>query len=229
VLATLVQTVRTLAIGDIHGCYKALTTLLSAVSPGTEDQFVFLGDYVDRGEDSRGVIELFLSDSRLKNAIFLRGNHEIMMMDSRADEIKSCNWQAFGGFETVLSYGAKVVEDWKGVIPGNHWAFLESTRPYHETSNHIFVHGSVHPDLELKEQPDWQLYWERFDSVQPHKSGKKIICGHTPQGGAKIADIGYAACIDTAAVFGGWLTCLDAASGSFWQANEGGQVQTGRL
>ena len=77
-------------------------------------------------------------------------------------------------------------------------------------------------------QEEMSLYWERFDFIKPHKSGKKIICGHTPQG-AMISDIGYAACIDTAAVFGGWLTCLDVLSGEYWQANEFRDVRTGKV
>jgi serine/threonine protein phosphatase 1 len=219
--------VRILAIGDIHGCLKALTALLNVVSLKVDDQLIFLGDYVDRGEDSHGVIELFLSDARLKKAIFLKGNHEIMMLQSRVDAIKSLTWQAFGGLETVLSYGARNLENWQETVPDSHWHFMENTLPYFETEEHIFVHGSADPELDMKEQPDWQLFWERFDSVKPHKSGKKIVCGHTPQGGT-IADIGYAVCIDTAAVFGEWLTCLDVLSGEFWQANEEGAVREGK-
>lgn len=219
---------RILAIGDIHGCFKALTALLDAVRLAPDDQLIFLGDYVDRGEDTRGVIELFLSDQRLKNAIFLRGNHEIMMMESREHRLKFESWKTFGGFETLLSYGARTLLEWQECIPAAHWQFMENTRPYFETAEHIFVHGSLDPELDLPDQPDYQLYWERFDSVQPHKSGKKIICGHTPQGEI-ISDIGYAACIDTAAVYGGWLTCLDVVSGEFWQANEAGEVRTGQV
>jgi serine/threonine protein phosphatase 1 len=175
--------VRTLAIGDIHGCFKALSALLAAVSPEPPDQIVFLGDYVDRGDDSRAVLELFLSDSRLKQATFLRGNHEVMMLESRTDRLKAQSWHSFGGFETILSYGAGNVRDWQSAVPQAHWDFLEQTVPFLETDTHIFAHGSVAPDLDLSDQTEWQLFWERFDSLKPHKSGKKVVCGHTPQDG----------------------------------------------
>jgi serine/threonine protein phosphatase 1 len=81
----------------------------------------------------------------------------------------------------------------------------------------------------MKQQPDWLLYWESFDRVQPHKSGKTIICGHTPQGSGDIKNIGFAMCIDTKPVGGGWLTCLDVESGEFWQSNEKGSTRDGTL
>jgi serine/threonine protein phosphatase 1 len=220
--------VRTLAIGDIHGCSKALNALLTAVAPTAEDQIIFLGDYVDRGEDSRGVIQLFLTDPRLRNSVFLRGNHELMMLEARTSRLQTESWQGLGGFETLLSYGAKTVKYWQEAVPDAHWQFLVNTKSYFETSTHIFVHASLEPDLELYEQTDWYLFWMRFEFARPHKSGKKFICGHTPQDD-RIVDLGFAACVDTGAVYGGWLSCLDVVSCEFWQANEAGQVQSGKL
>ena len=78
----------------------------------------------------------------------------------------------------------------------------------------------------MADQPDWLLYWEFFERIQPHKSGKKIICGHTQQRSGQINDLGFAACIDTGAVLGGWLTCLDVDTGRYWQANEKGTTRT---
>ena len=67
----------------------------------------------------------------------------------------------------------------------------------------------------MNDQPDWLLYWEFFDQLKPHKSGKKIICGHTPQRSGDIKDIGFGVCIDTGPAMGGWLTCLDANLGKY--------------
>jgi serine/threonine protein phosphatase 1 len=150
-----------------------------------------------------------------------------MILEARHDPLKANLWQSYGGFETLISYSAEYRKDWPSAIPESHWQFLERTIPFFETPNCIFVHACLAPDLDMKEQPDWLLYWEFFDRIQPHKSGKKIICGHSPQRSGQIKDLGYAACIDTGPAVGGWLTCLDAGSGQYWQANEKGETRTG--
>jgi predicted MPP superfamily phosphohydrolase len=214
---------RTLAIGDIHGCRRALTTLLDMVKPKKDDQLIFLGDYVDRGPDSPGVINTLLRLQSRCKTVFLRGNHELMMLEARDSFLKSEIWQNCGGLETVTSYGAERRTDWPSLVPDAHWSFLEETVRALETRNQIFVHACLDPNLEVKEQPDWILFWEYFDKIRPHKSGKKIICGHTPQTKGSLGDVGYAICIDTGCVYGGWLTCLDADSGHYWQSNEKGE------
>ncbi|MDB6128941.1 MAG: serine/threonine protein phosphatase [Verrucomicrobiales bacterium] len=218
---------RTLAIGDIHGCNMALTTLLENVRATGDDQIVFLGDYIDRGPASREVIETLLHLHDSSSPIFLRGNHEVMILDSRGDRIQSHFWQSYGGEETLLSYGALDRKDWVTMIPASHMAFFESTARCFETQTHIFVHGGLDPNLDMDDQPDRLLYWERFEEIRPHKSGKKIICGHTRSD--EIRDIGFAICIDTGPVQDGWLTCLEASSGKYWQANENGEARQGEL
>jgi serine/threonine protein phosphatase 1 len=220
---------RTLAIGDIHGCYKALIALLGEVRPQPEDQLVFLGDYVDRGPDSRGVVELLAGQRKRDHTVFLRGNHEEMMLDARSDPLEADLWTRNDGLQTLVSYGVEGRADWGTVIPQAHWEFVEQTLPAFETAENIFVHACLDPQLDLKDQPKWLLYWEFFDRIQPHKSGKKIISGHSAQRSGRIKDVGFAACIDTGAVYGGWLTCLDAGSGEYWQATEDGQTRGGRL
>jgi Calcineurin-like phosphoesterase len=220
---------RTLAIGDIHGCRRALTTLLHAVKPTKKDQVIFLGDYVDRGPDSPGVINTLLSLQSRSKTVFLRGNHEAMMLDARESFLKSEIWQNCGGFETVISYGTEYRTDWESLVPDAHWSFLEKTVRTFETSKQIFVHACLDPTLDLNEQSDWILFWEYFEKIRPHKTGKKVICGHTPQPKGLIADVGYAICIDTGCVYGGWLTCLDVDSGHYWQANEKGEIRQDKL
>ncbi|HKX61849.1 MAG TPA: metallophosphoesterase family protein [Verrucomicrobiae bacterium] len=220
---------RTLAIGDIHGSNAALVTLLTQVQPGPTDHVIFIGDYVDRGPSSCQVVETLLELRKSCSPVFLRGNHDVMMLEAREGSSKRNLWLSYGGIDTLDSYGTSYHRDWISVVPDAHWAFLEQSVKYFETESHIFVHACLDPELEMKQQPDWLLYWESFDRVQPHKSGKTIICGHTPQGSGEIKNIGFAMCIDTKPAGGGWLTCLDVESGEFWQSNEKGSIRDGTL
>jgi len=220
---------RTLAIGDIHGCNAALLTLLNRVRPAAGDKIIFVGDYIDRGPTSRQVIETLLELRKACSPIFLRGNHEVMILDAREDSLKENLWQSYGGLETLFSYGANYRQDWASMIPVSHWEFFETTAKYHETDTHIFVHACLDPDLDMKAQPDWLLYWEFFEGLRPHYSGKRIICGHTPQHSGEIKNAGFAVCIDTRPAAGGWLSCLDVSAGKFWQAKENGETRDGLL
>jgi len=218
---------RTLAIGDIHGCNTALVELLKTVQPLPEDRIIILGDYIDRGPTSRRVIETLIELRQSSSPVFLRGNHEVMILDAHESFLKSDIWQSYGGLDTLFSYGANYRQDWASLIPDSHWEFFEGTTRFFETDTHIFVHACLDPDLDLEDQPDWLLYWEFFDRIRPHKSGKKIVCGHSPQRSGLIKDIGFAACIDTGPAMGGWLTCFEPESGKYWQANEMGQMREG--
>lgn len=220
---------RTFAIGDIHGCHTALTTLLREIHARREDRIVFLGDYIDRGPDSRSVLDRLVSLDNWCSPVFLRGNHESMILESRGDPLKANQWRSCGGFEALISYGGEYRIEWESTIPKLHWKFLERTIPFYETERNIFVHGCLEPEIDMADQPEWVLYWETFGQLKPHKSGKKIICGHTPQRSGQINDVGFAACIDTGAAVGGWLTCLDVDSGKYWQSNEKAETRAGQM
>lgn len=220
---------RTLTVGDIHGCHAALTTLLEMVAPRAEDRIVFLGDYIDRGPASREVVESLLELSGKCAPVFLRGNHEVMILDAREDALKTNLWQSYGGLEALISYGANYQPDWATSIPDSHWKFFKRTAPYFEAENHIFVHACLDSEADMDEQPDWLLYWESLDRLNPHKSGKRIVCGHSPQRSGQILDLGFALCIDTGVVNGGWLTCLDVNSGGWWQSNEKRETRRGSI
>ena len=222
-------TMRTLAIGDIHGCHVALITLLELVEPKPPDRIIFLGDYIDRGPASRQVVESLLKLGRQHAAVFLRGNHEVMILDAREDVLKSNLWQSYGGLEALESYDAIFKQDWAEFIPSTHWKFFEQTARYFETQSHIFIHACLDAEIDMDDQPDWLLYWEFVDRLRPHKSGKRIICGHSPQQSGQILDLGFALCLDTGAVNGGWLTCLDVTSGHWWQATEKRQTRHGSI
>jgi serine/threonine protein phosphatase 1 len=214
---------RTLAIGDIHGCSAALDALLTLVAPERDDVVITLGDYVDRGPDSQGVLERLLSVAGRVHLVPLLGNHDQMMLEAR--DGGGLDWQTGYGEETIASYGGDLEQ-----VPGAHWAFLERCRDWHETTTHIFAHASVEPNVDIEEQSTDVLRWKSLRAdVAPHRSGKTLICGHTSQKDGRPLDLGHAVCIDTYAYGGGWLTCLEPASGRVWMANQRGETRSGWL
>jgi serine/threonine protein phosphatase 1 len=218
---------RELVIGDIHGCSEALTTLLKDVKPQPEDTLIFLGDYIDRGPDSYAVIETIMEWNRRCTVIALAGNHEEMLLRARADRRAISDWMTYGGTSTLESYQRRSTASGFEVIPEHHWKFFgEQTLKYWENDQYIFVHGALYPDLELAEQPDSVLLWERFTDPMVHISGKQVVCGHTSQQNGVPALFDGGVCIDTC-VYGntGWLTCYDLARGSFVQANQRGHLR----
>ncbi|MGL4461343.1 MAG: metallophosphoesterase family protein [Planctomycetia bacterium] len=224
---------RLLAVGDVHGCLAALETLAATVPFGVNDHVVTLGDYVDRGPDSRGVLEWLVAFQSTGRLIPLRGNHEIMMMDAveaGVDDARAyLRWLACGGEAAAKSYGDLNFLEQHAGLPEAHWRFLQELRPYHESDTHLFVHANVDPELPLAEQEDDVLFWEHYRPKPPHVSGKVVVCGHTPQKSGQPLWTGSTVCIDTFACGGGWLTCLDPASGMYWQANQRREVRGGRL
>jgi len=225
---------RTLAIGDIHGCLTALTVLLEAVAPAAGDRLVFLGDYVDRGPDSRGVLDLIIGLHAGGRVVALRGNHDEMMTEARnaARSEDRLMWLACGGRETLRSYGvAEPAASDLTEVPDAHWRFLErDCVDWYETDAHFFVHANAYPDVPLAEQPRFMLLWEKLYVPCVHASGKVMICGHTRQRDGRPLNLGATVCIDTGAYEAdGWLTCLDVATGRYWQADQAGERREGML
>jgi serine/threonine protein phosphatase 1 len=222
---------RTLAIGDIHGCLTALDALLDLVRPDPDDRLIALGDYVDRGPDSRGVLDQLIVLHDAGCLVALRGNHDEMMVASREDRGERRMWLRFGGVETLESYGHRANDDVYDKVPARHWRFLErDLRNWYETETHLFAHASARPDLPLAEQDTNVLLWDRLRAPIAHVSGKRLIVGHTRQDGGLPLDLGATVCIDTGIYEPtGWLTCLDVDSGHFWQANQAGETRVGSL
>jgi serine/threonine protein phosphatase 1 len=224
---------RTLAIGDIHGCVRAFDALLELVEPNRDDLVVTLGDYIDRGPDSKSVLDRMVALQGHCRCLALKGNHDLMMLAWREDPEQFSEWLKSGGKETLRSYQAD--EDWRTfaeAIPERHWRFLQDACvPYHETDTHFFVHANAYPDLPLAEQPDYMLYWETLEAAtwRPHESGKTMVCGHSVQHSGRPLVLDHAICIDTWVYGDGWLTCLDVASEVYWQANERGQRRVANL
>jgi serine/threonine protein phosphatase 1 len=217
---------RTLAIGDIHGCYRSLTSLAEFVPFKDEDTLITLGDYVNRGPDSYSVIEWLIERERIGRVILLRGNHEIMMCQAKRDAEEMREWLDNGGDTTLASYSVAGFSHFDE-IPQGHWDFLEnSLLPFFEIDTHFFVHANAYPDFPIDDQPEYMLYWESFGEPAAHDSGKIMVCGHTPQKSGQPLNVGHAVCIDTWAQGDGWLTCLDVKSGRYWQANEKGEARS---
>ncbi len=224
---------RTLAIGDIHGCLRAFDAILEQVDPQADDVLVTLGDYVDRGPDSKGVLERLLELRARCQCRFLKGNHDLMMLGASDDQAHFDEWLKTGGKQTLASYtAAEDRQTFAEAIPMSHWRFLsDDCVPYVETDTHFFVHANVYPDLPLAEQPDYMLYWERLESSawRPHESGKTMICGHSVQRSGRPLVLDHAICLDTWVYGEGWLTCLDVGSEAYWQSNQRGQTRSGNL
>lgn len=217
---------RQFAIGDIHGCLTALQVLDNELAFGDGDTVVTLGDYVDRGPDSRGVIGFLLALRERCQLVALRGNHEVMMLRARDNRSALLDWISYGGDTTLDSYGATGFQD----VPDSHWDFIAGTARWHVEGHDFFVHGNVRLDLPLERQSDYHLFWKHLGrEVIPHASGRRMICGHTPQESGLPLDLGHTVCIDTHACGGGWLTCLETATGEYWQANQQGDLRCGRL
>jgi len=221
---------RLLVIGDIHGCFRALLNLVQFANITENDTLITLGDYVDRGPDSKSVVEWVMQRSRAGNCIPLRGNHEIMMLAALQGEMPLPQWLQYGGEQALKSYSIDGMAGSPDDVSQEHVQFLtHELIDYHETKTHLFSHAGFLANVPSHQQSNHDLFWERFDLVAPHMSGKTIICGHTAQTTGTPANKGYAICVDTWIYGRGWLTCLDVHSGDYWQADQQGHRRMDRL
>jgi serine/threonine protein phosphatase 1 len=220
---------RTLALGDVHGCFTALRTLMDVVAIEPHDRLIALGDYINRGPNSFAVVEWLLRRKQAGGLVALRGNHEQMLLRAREDRRHFEDWLSYGGNETLQSYSHLPGGGDLADIPGEHWRFFEETLLWWEADTHFFVHANAYPDMPLEDQPEYMLLWEKFHQPPPHESGKVMVCGHTPQKSGRPKNLGHAVCIDTWVYGKGWLTCLDIVSGRYWQANERSETRTAFL
>ncbi len=217
---------RLLAIGDIHGCGTALTTLLKELAPRAGDTIVTLGDVVDRGPDTPGVLDRLILLSSQGLLVPIKGNHEVMLLGCVDGGHNPESWLYYGGAEVLEAYGVSRAFD----LPEHHLEFLRRFRLFHETETDLFVHANYHPLLALADQPEDILLWMPVlaEEAVRHRSGKTAFVGHTPQADGQILDLGFLVGLDTNCCRGGWLTGLDVRTGAYWQTNEKGQVRTGR-
>lgn len=219
---------RLIAIGDIHGCSAALDAVLNAVAPKPDDVIVALGDYVDRGNDSKGVIDRLIELSARCQLKALMGNHEEMLVGVMLDNHPPYRWLQFGGVETLDSYG---FSGDMSVIPESHREFFRSLLPYYETDDVFFVHANYNPKLPLDRQTPNSLRWQKLTEVvpPPHINGKLAVVGHTHDRGGEIFSLRHLICLDTYCYGGGWLTAMEFPSREIWQADMLGRLRPSSL
>jgi serine/threonine protein phosphatase 1 len=215
---------RIIAIGDIHGCAAALRVLVEVIRPQPDDIVIPLGDCIDRGPESRQVIEQLLLLREKCRLVPLLGNHEEMLLNVLDGRPQPDDWLECGGAATLASYGS---ERDPSVIPPEHIAFMRTWGDCFETPSHFFVHGAYEPARPLTEQHWQSLRWYslRFGIPAPHVSGRTAVVGHTSLKDGEILDLGYLICIDTFCWGGGWLTGFDASTGASWQVDRDGRLR----
>ena len=222
------------AVGDIHGRLDLLEAILALIEADAESSghverrtLVFLGDYVDRGLDSRGVVERLIGGlPQGFEAHFLKGNHEAILLNFLDDAWSLDNWLVNGGEATMLSYGVDTgrlarlrapSEAWRqafaAVLPESHFRFFKSLKLSVSFGDYLFVHAGVKPGVPLAAQTEADLIWIRGPFLEYAGPFEKIVVhGHTPgeQPAIRSNRIG----IDTGAVFTGRLTALRLQDGS---------------
>lgn len=209
---------RTFAFGDIHGCNQLLTTLLNKITPQPNDTLIFLGDLIDRGNDSKGVIDTIWQYEKLCNVITIMGNHEEMMINAIKYTDERKYWFKYGGIETMQSFHQTA--DLHGIlaIPHEYINWLKRLKPYYETDDFIFSHATPFYHLSMQHQTDNGLRWRFLEANDVgHITGKKIICGHSSQKNGQVLLQGDIICIDTYACGGQKLTALEINKMTAWQ------------
>ena len=225
---------RTWAVGDIHGTLTAFETLLDLIDLLPGDRLITLGDYVNRGGESSGVLDLLIKLHGDYEVISILGNHDQTMCDAIEQGPASgiwYNWLQMGGVRTLASYEAENATDPRMRIPAKHINFLNNTcRDLYEDDEFIYTHARLVPDLPTADQPPLSLRWERMDeSFVPHQSGKTLICGHTSQKDGRVWRQDGMICIDTFAYGTGWLTALEMSSMQVYRANQHGKTEQGPI
>jgi serine/threonine protein phosphatase 1 len=219
---------RLIAIGDIHGYLEALCALVELIGPTPTDTIVTLGDYCDRGPNTKGVIDYLLGLAEQCQLVPILGNHDQMALEIAcgAEEFLE-DWLDFGGRATLASYGV----DHPRLMPKEHLDFLAGCRLFHETENFFFVHANYLPELPLELQPPEVLCWEslKIRVPGPHYSGKIAVVGHTAQLSREVLDLGYLICLDTCCYGGGWLTAMELLSRQVWQVDQQGSLRGSRI
>ena len=207
---------RAFVIGDIHGCHDMLDRLLNKIPWRPEkDLLVFIGDYVDRGEHSKEVVDYIIAIKRCySNVECLLGNHDAMFMDYLQN--KNVDLYLFNaGISTLKCYGIDSPGSWHSKVPPEHMDFFKSLRTYIELEDYYIVHAGFRPGIEITKQELEDMLWIREPFISSNYDfGKKVIFGHTPLSEPLVMKnkIG----IDTSAVFGNRLTCLELPRERFY-------------
>ncbi len=215
-------------VGDIHGCLEELTRLLDALPLKPEDELIFLGDYVDRGPDSKEVVSylLELQNSANQEMIFLKGNHEDMLMAYLGLQGTHGDMFLFnGGWATLASYGITGRNsDPKALlakIPDSHLEFFKKLKIYHIIEPFFCVHGGIHPSKVLEDQIEEEMLWIRDEFIwNSHRLPYTVLFGHTPLQEV-LFQLPYKVGLDTGLVHGNTLSCLEISEKVLFQIRRG--------
>lgn len=212
---------RVWVIGDLHGCAAELDRLLDVLDPAAADEFIFLGDYIDRGPNARGVVDRLLRLQReIVGCTFLRGNHEDMFLGflGRAGHFGD-SFRRNGGAATLRSYGVEDLSPRRVAerLPQDHLDFFDHLQLQVEHGGFLCAHAGVDPRRPLAAQRDEDLMWIREDFLRRRGDlARTIVHGHNP-GKQVVLDLPYRIGLDTGVVYGNRLSCLDLLSGDLVQ------------
>ena len=217
--------IRIYAVGDVHGRSDLLERQLAAIDadckqrPIARPVTVFVGDYIDRGPDSRTVLELLLQWRQAHETVFLRGNHETYLPRFLSNPESLDEWRQYGGLETLLSYGLqpsinpdrheqiRLANELADILPREHLDFLQELELTYSCGDFLFVHAGVRPNVPIHEQTQDDLLWIRDDFLnwdQPFE--RFVVHGHTPVNEPDLRPNRIN--IDTGAYATGRLTCI---------------------
>jgi serine/threonine protein phosphatase 1 len=216
---------RIYAIGDVHGRADLLRQMFAAIDdslanyPVKNAVQVLLGDYIDRGPDSRQVIELLIARAKQHAMLCLKGNHESVALQFLTEPAVLSDWRQAGGLNTLVSYGVTpdrrndpeqqrtLAAAFRRALPDSHLRFLEQLPLSFSSGDFFFVHAGVRPGIPLAEQREQDLLWIRDDFLLHEEDfGKIIVHGHTPAREPEVRPNRIN--IDTGAYATGRLTCL---------------------
>jgi len=219
---------RTFAIGDVHGELTKLKALLGLCLDGVQGEavrFIFLGDYIDRGSQSKGVVETLIDFTKTApgEVICLLGNHEALALAALSGGLPETRWFAFGGMATIHSYRVSAARE----LSTEHLDWFRSLPSTFDDGRRLFVHAGVDPERSMTEQDEKALLWIREPFLSSTRDyGRLIVHGHTPIFSGKPELCANRLDIDTGAAYGGPLTAAvfdndELAPTEFLQALEG--------
>ncbi len=220
---------RVYAVGDVHGRVDLLNRILELIArdvathdDGRKPVIVFLGDYIDRGDNSREVLDVMMSvrgDLPEDSLIYLRGNHEAAVLSFLTDPSGKSEWLRFGGLQTLLSYGVApppsnpepadlvAVADALRAAMGSHVNFLASMKGMHKSGDVIFIHAGLDPEVDLFSQDDNATLWGRSDFIDVGGyPDYRVVHGHYDA--QEVVKDAHRICVDTGAYYSGRLTAV---------------------
>lgn len=232
---------RVFVIGDIHGCADELNVLITHLEKkeavSAQDLIIFVGDYIDRGPNTRGVLDALVKlRKKFPKTVFLAGNHELMMFACLANHLNMGvidNWVKNGGLQTLQSFGVTenvapelIIRKLEDSLSREHKEFFGCFERYVIFEDYCFVHAGVNPLRDLKSQLDQDIFWIRQEFINNiHYLKKTIIFGHSPFEDV-FFNLPYKIGIDTGCVFGNFLSCLELKNKRVLQVKKGSKSVT---